>query len=62
MERIVRTYKIAKKPYEKALKRGKGNLATLVEHWVCLYGQGKEMPADKFIDSLPKKVLKKRTS
>ena len=38
MERKLRTYKIKDKPYQKAKKRAKGKLATLIEHWVTLYG------------------------
>ena len=55
MERKVRTYKITDKQYQRALKRGKGQLATLIEHWVSLFGQGEDMPADLWVDSLPQK-------
>ena len=39
-KRKPRSYKIADKNYRKALKRGNGKLATLIEQFVCFYGEG----------------------
>lgn len=38
-----RTYKIADKPYNKAKKRAKGKLATMIEAIVTSYGNGDVM-------------------
>lgn len=42
-KRKARAYKIADKPYERAMKRAgkeKGSLATIIEDWVIMYGEG----------------------
>lgn len=47
MKRNTRTYKIPDSFYHKALKRGKGLLATMIEGWVSAYGQGAEIKIAK---------------
>jgi hypothetical protein len=39
-KRKPRSYKIADKPYNKAKRRAKGELATLIEHLVTEFGNG----------------------
>lgn len=42
-KRVVKGYKIRKSAYSKAFKRAKKNkvpLATTIENWVSLYGEG----------------------
>ena len=42
MKRNTRTYKIEDKYYRKALRRGKGKLATMIEAFVSMYANGAE--------------------
>lgn len=45
--RKVRGYKITDAAYNKALKKGKGELATLIEQWVTAFGQGFNITMEK---------------
>lgn len=51
--RKVRGYKITDADYNKAKKRGKGKLASLIEEWVTAYGKGSHLTiiSKKFIAS-----------